>query len=155
MTNGAIKPSYTVWTDSYYEITVPINTFVDPEHNKVFYTLKDKYAGIINTSYSTWHTYNRTLNGYPKSSGTVIYTLMGNDTAYLGVTTATFTVNVIDRPYLAPGIIMLLAAIASIIAIIASAVVVCTTSNLDIMTIPDLKGNDWIEYLKTQQQSPA
>jgi len=66
--NAKYSTSYTVYSLSYFEIQFPKNAMKDPEGNVIIYTSAFK-GGSSYTSklpdWASWHTYNRTLNGWP------------------------------------------------------------------------------------------
>ena len=72
----------------------------DPEGNTIVYTcgqkVKSKWAAI--PSWVVWHTYNRTLNGWPPTNNGTVYTfaLVGND-GYGGSLNVTYTLNVDNK----------------------------------------------------------
>ena len=83
-------------------------------------------------SFMTWHSYNRTLTGYTNTSEkSYKVAIQGSDLGYLGQTGVTFTVIVKERAYLAPGIIMIFAAVAALLLTLAFVVHVCVTVNYE------------------------
>jgi hypothetical protein len=72
----------------------------DPEGNFIIYTASFKNGSTYITSlpsWATWHTYNRTLNGWPPTNNGTVYSfgLIGND-GNGGTHNATYTLNVIN-----------------------------------------------------------
>ena len=129
--NKNYKLDYYVYSQSYFEIQFPKDAMKDPEGNTIIYTASFKSGSSYTStlpSWTTWHTYNRTLNGWPPTNNGTIYkfALVGNDNNG-GTRNVTYNLHVSNLDAPAAGIaIMALMGSASIIGCLIFVIHVCT-----------------------------